>query len=374
MVKDVILADSDGRELGAILDSNITVDTNGEYEFSVQIARSNWYPALTFSSYVYITETEYGGIIGEVLTDTTLDYVELKGITWRGRLQYKVIEPPAGSDYKTVSGELNQVMKTLIEPEFDGLFRVSSEDTGISVKNFQFDRYCTLLEGLTKMLKSVGYRLQIRLIKEQDEPCYILVEAVLITDYSAQIELSQDSRLNFTMDDKQNGVNHLVVTGKGEMQERNIFHLYVQKDGSIGKTQYYKGLNEISAVYENTSTETAELEKTSVEQLQKLMNKKTFQMDVAKLGIEVGIGDIVGGRDYLTGLYMSKPIENIIMRLRMMWNQLLINWKEKMKNENCIWKNRITTCDFAAVPADAGGDYRAGELYYNKRRESEAGT
>lgn len=250
-----------------------------------------------------------------MLTDTTLDYVELKGITWRGRLQYKVIEPPAGSDYKTVSGELNQVMKTLIEPEFDGLFRVSSEDTGISVKNFQFDRYCTLLKGLTKMLKSVGYRLQIRLIKEQDEPCYILVEAVLITDYSAQIELSQDSRLNFTMGDKQNGVNHLVVTGKGEMQERNIFHLYVQKDGSIGKTQYYKGLNEISAVYENTSTETAELEKTSVEQLQKLMNKKTFQMDVAKLGIEVGIGDIVGGRDYLTGLYMSKPIENIIYEI-----------------------------------------------------------
>ena len=315
MVKDIILADSDGRELGVILDSNITVDTNGEYEFSVQIARSNWYPALTFSSYVYITETEYGGIIGEVLTDTTLDYVELKGITWRGRLQYKVIEPSAGSDYKTVSGELNQVMKTLIEPEFDGLFRVSSEDTGISVKNFQFDRYCTLLEGLTKMLKSVGYRLQIRLIKEQDEPCYILIEAVPIIDYSAQIELSQDSRLNFTMDDKQNGVNHLVVTGKGEMQERNIFHLYVQKDGSIGKTQYYKGLDEISAVYENTSTETAELEKSATEKLQDLMNKMTFQMDVAKLGIKVEIGDIVGGRDYLTGMYMSKPVENIIYEI-----------------------------------------------------------
>ena len=315
MVKDIILADSDGRELGAILDSNITVDTNGEYELSVQIARSNWYPDLTFSSYVYITGTEYGGIIGEVLTDTTLDYVELKGITWRGRLQYKVIEPPAGSDYKTVSGELNQVMKTLIEPEFGGLFKVSSDDTGVSVKNFQFDRYCTLLEGLTKMLKSVGCRLQIRLIKEQDEPCYILVEAVPIVDYSAQIELSQDSRLNFTMDDKQNGVNHLIVTGKGELQERNVFHLYVQKDGSIGKTQYFKGLDEISAVYENTSTETAELEKTSIEQLQKLMNKKTFQMDVSKLGIEVGIGDIVGGRDYLTGMYMSKPIENIIYEI-----------------------------------------------------------
>ena len=61
MVKDIILADSNGRELGVILDSNVTFDTNGEYEFSVQIARSNWYPELAFSSYVYITNTEYGG-------------------------------------------------------------------------------------------------------------------------------------------------------------------------------------------------------------------------------------------------------------------------------------------------------------------------
>ena len=311
----VILANSDRKELGSILDSNITVDVNGEYEFSVQIARTNWYDDLTFLSYVYIPDTEYGGIIGEVLTDTTLDYVELKGLTWRGRMQYKVIEPSAGASYKTVSGELHKVMKSLIEPEFDGLYEVSSADTGITVNNFQFDRYCTLLEGITKMLKSVGYRLQIRLIEMQNEPSYILIEAVPIVDYSAQIELSQDSRLNFTMDDKQYGVNHLVVTGKGELQDRNVFHLYVQKDGNIGKTQYYKGLDEIAAVYENTSTETAELEKTSIEQLQKLMNKKTFQMDVAKLGIDVGIGDIVGGRDYLTGMYMAKPIENIIYEI-----------------------------------------------------------
>ena len=38
-------------------------------------------------------------------------------------------------------------------------------------------------------------------------------------------------------------------------------------------------------------------------------------MDVAKLGIDVGIGDIVGGRDYLTGMYMAKPIENIIYEI-----------------------------------------------------------
>lgn len=65
-------------------------------------------------------------------------------------------------------------------------------------------------------------------------------------------------------------------------------------------------------VYENTSTENDELENQSRKKLQEVCSKKTFGMDVAKLGIDVGIGDIVGGRDYLTGMYGTKPVENII--------------------------------------------------------------
>lgn len=311
----VILANENLRELGEIKDANVTVDLNGNRTFSVQIARSNWREELTFSSLIYIMGTEYGGIIGEVLTDTTLDYVELKGLTWRGRLAKKIIQPPAGSDYRTVSGELHTVMKSLIEPEFDGLFIVSQRDTGVSVSNYQFERYCALLDGLTKMLKSKGYRLQLTFRREQNEPGYLYIEAVPIVDYSNRIELSRDCQLNYTMDDKRDGVNHLIVTGKGELQDRNVFHLYVQKNGSIGKTQYYTGLQEIAEVYENTSTETDELEEVSRKKLQELMNKKTFKMDVAALGIDVNIGDIVGGRDYLTGMYMAKPVENITYEL-----------------------------------------------------------
>ena len=311
----VILANENLRELGAIKDANVTADLNGDRTFSVQIARSNWWPELTFSSLIYIMGTEYGGIIGEVLTDTTLDYVELKGLSWRGRLAKKIIQPPTGSDYKVVSGELHTVMKSLIEPEFDGLFVVSQEDTGITVSNYQFDRYCTLLDGLTKMLKSKWYRLQLSFRREQGEPGYLYIEAVPIVDYSNRIELSRDCQLNYTMDDKRDGVNHLIVTGKGELQDRNILHLYVRENGEIGTEQYYTGLQEVAEVYENTSTETDELWSKSEERLQELMNKKTFRMDVAKLGLDIGIGDIVGGRDYLTGMYMAKPVENIVYEL-----------------------------------------------------------
>lgn len=215
------------------------------------------------------------------------------------------------TQYKTI-GQLNTVLKALIEPEFDGLYVVPTIDTGVTVSNYKFDRYCTLLDGVTKMLYSKRYRLDIRHRREQGTTGYISVCAVPIQDYSKEIELSKDSGLTYTMDDKRNGVNHLIVAGKGELQERNVLHLYVHPDGSIKKTQYYKGLDEIAEVYENTSTETDQLESQSKDKLLELCSKKTFGMDIDRLGLEVSIGDIVGGRDYLTGMYMAKPIENII--------------------------------------------------------------
>ena len=38
-------------------------------------------------------------------------------------------------------------------------------------------------------------------------------------------------------------------------------------------------------------------------------------MDVETLNMDVAIGDIIGGRDYLTGLYAKKPIVQKIYRV-----------------------------------------------------------
>ena len=75
-----------------ILSTSQVTGRFGEMKFSVKIARSYWTKDMTYGNLVYIPDTEYGGIIGKVLTSTTLDYVELKGYTWRGRLdRYFVI-------------------------------------------------------------------------------------------------------------------------------------------------------------------------------------------------------------------------------------------------------------------------------------------
>lgn len=309
---ELILADKNRREIKSLLAVGIDIDLNGTRDFEVSVHRKAWGNEYEYGGYIYEPGTEIGGRIGRVYTDTALELIQVCGLTWRGMLNNKVIEPPEGQAYRRVSGELNAVLKELIEPEYSGVFVVSPMSTETEVKNYQFDRYCTLLAGIEKMLRSVGYKIQLTYKEQNREPGYVLIEAVPIVDYSKEIELSQDSRLDFWMNDIRNGYNHMIVAGKGELEDRNVFHLYAWPDGSIKKDQYYTGIEENVYVYENTSTETEEVETKAIEEFAKLMNRKEFGMNTTSLGLTVAIGDILGGRDYLTGVYMTKPVSNII--------------------------------------------------------------
>lgn len=313
---ELIITNSAGRDIAELQAFQLDSDTNGEKTVEVTVPAQKWKDYMTFGTRVYVPGTEIGGLIGQLYTDTASNTVSLMGRTWRGVLNSKIIVPPSGSNYYRISGELNSNIQELIGTRFGNLFQVSSEYT-VTVTNFKFPRFCTLLEGIEKMLKSVGYRLNI--VYRQGEPNgsgYVEIGAVPAVDYSEQIELSQDSRLNFTLYDIRDGVNHLICGGKGELEDRNIVDLYVQPDGSISGTKYYTGLNEIEYFYENTSTETEELEEAAADYLREMMNRKEYRMDVEALNLDVAIGDSIGGRDYITGLYLSKPVENIILTIQ----------------------------------------------------------
>lgn len=314
--RQLILATDYLRDIAPVMDADVDFSVGEDNDYEIKIRRDSWREEYTFGNVLYIPGTEYGGIIGEINTDTSLDTISILGRTWRGKLDKKIIVPPAGQDYATASGELNQILRDLIAGQFGDYFVVSQNDTGINIAVYQFERYCTLLAGITKMLKSVEHKLHIEYVQqERGQPGYVEVSAVPIVDYSDEIELSQDSQLNFSFKNNRNGVNHLICLGKGELQDRQVIDLYVQKDGSIGTTQYYTGIQEVAEVYEDTSSESAELQEKGTEKLQELMNSTTFSMDVETLGIDVEIGDIIGGRDYLTGLYAKKPIKGKIYKV-----------------------------------------------------------
>lgn len=314
---ELILANEKLNDIRRIFDYEIDVDLGDTNTFEFKVSRSDYASDLTFGNAIYTKGTEYGGIIGQINTETSLDTVNLKGYTWRGMLDKKIIKPTAGQSHRTISGELNTVLKTLINEQFNSVFSISEEDTGVSVTNFQFDRYCTLLSGIKKMLKSVGYKLDIDYIQqEQGLPGFVQLSATEIVDYSQAIELSNDDQLNFAFENVRNGVNHLICLGQGELQDRTVVDLYVQQDGSIGTTPYLTGTKEITEIYEDTGAgDAAELQEKGTEKLLEKMNYTTFDMDVETLEIDVDIGDIIGGRDYDTGLYAKKPVSGKIWRV-----------------------------------------------------------
>lgn len=312
----MIVADAAGKELEN-LDRCIAVDLElgDTNDFECDINLNFWdKKKLNYGYMIYIPDTEYGGIIGDMKTITKQNAIKMTGDTWRGMLGKKIIEPPSGKDYLTVSGELNSILRNLIDGRFDGLFLVPQVDTGVIIQNFQFDRYCTLLNGIEDLLANVGYRLDIRHKRgEPGIPGWVELQAVPAK--MLKKEYNQDNRINFITRDYRRGINHLICAGTGEGTDRTILHLYVQEDGSVGEKQYYKGIHERAALYSYTSqSDIEQLRKDGTKRLQSLANYKEFEMRIEDADLE--IGDIVSGRDYITGILVQKPVVRKILVIR----------------------------------------------------------
>lgn len=307
---DFIAASPSGQEIGYLEDIKIDIDIGDTNDFELTVSADIWTEEwYGYGNLVYIPGTEYGGIIEDLESITSSNSVVLRGYTWRGLLTQKIVEPPADTPNLILNGELNAALAQLVGDRFGTLFVVDQEDTGVVINNWSVDRFATLYDAMQKIVSAYGYRLQIRYENGQ-----VHLQAVPVKDYSGELEYSQDAGVDFDIRDCRSGINHLICGGSGEGTEREILHLYVQEDGSIGTTQYYTGLAERTAFYDYSNAEdTAELESGGRERLAELQNYKEFSMSVDNIDLE--IGDIVGGREYITGTYLSKPVVRKIYRL-----------------------------------------------------------
>ncbi len=316
-IEHFLMAMPFGEEQGNLPDTaEVDLDTGDTNDFEVTVAASEWNPGtLGYGCRLYIPNTEYGGIIQDIESVTATGNIILRGDTWRGMLAYRIVEPPTGQDHLVLSGELNDVIRELIGDRLGGLFYVSEIDTGITVRNWQVDRYVTLYDALMKLVDAYGYRLKISYIQPEGlEYGYVSVQAVPIVDYSDQQEYSMEGNIHVDIRDCRNGVNHLVCAGEGENQQRAVVHLYVQEDGSIGETQYYSGLDEKADVYIFTSADKDQLKEDGTKRLKDLMNYKKCEMTVEDIDLE--LGDIVSGYDEITDTQVKKPVIRKILKVQ----------------------------------------------------------
>ena len=308
---DVIFCDRNRIEQGILSDFSINHDATDTMDFELKMPLRRDKNLGEF--YWYIPDTEYGGVSDGLGVETNSGELSFKGRNWRGILASRIIQPEQGQDYKIVSGNVGTIIQQLLtENGLDGLF--SAARSGKTVGTFQFERYTDLYSGLIKLAYECGQVLSFsaRTGKTGNECRLETVKVSLVDriDYSSDVEYTGHD-INFRIYKGIHTVNHLICLGQGELKDRMVAHLYVDGDGDIVENQYYFGLDEWVDVYDNTSAATMEdLKQGGANRLGELLNVDSVEVTAPDINLK--IGDVIGGREEITGISVRREIVNII--------------------------------------------------------------
>lgn len=308
-MSEVILLTADRHEVGV---ANVNID----FEVGTGKASNDWESTVRSQDIygLYIPHTEFGGMVEYRSEQTDSGYVTYRGYTWRGLLSRWVLMPPTGSDYRVVSGDANDIIRSILADTLGGMFYVPETASGLTLTTYQFPLYCTVHDGLEQMLESNGYRLYIHAEKvAAATPVRVYVEAVKSTQVSGTF--NEDSRLLLTYTENRMGINHLICGGKGDLQERLIVHLYADKDGNISQTQTITGEGERQAFYDypNAQSEQDLIDKGTVK-LKALMSSKSLSI-ASGTTENLEIGDTARGT-FPDGSVVVKPITKKILTVK----------------------------------------------------------
>lgn len=308
---DLIFMNSEKEDVGVLMEYDLDLAFGAdENDFECQInssshcCQSGWY--------LYIEETEYGGIIDKIKVDTGSNVITYSGRTWHGILDSKILEPDNGQGYLIVKGEANDVLASLLSRMMlSDLFEAASEDSGFNIQSYQMNRYITGYKGITKMLDSVGAKLQFKFRGGK-----VILSAVPKYDYTQDEEFDSDL-VDFTMERKYRTVNHLICLGKGELAERLVVHLYANEKGEIGNKQIFYGIDEYAAVLDYPSAESEEdLVASGTEKLKELWEPSNLQIGFDADSNAYDVGDTVGAYDNITGITVAASVSKKIVSIK----------------------------------------------------------
>lgn len=307
---ELILAKDNGEEVG-VLPWDADFELGGENNFEIVVPQYEWSGAEQFNDRTYMPGTEYGGMIGEIRTETEPRSVLLRGITWRGMIARKIISPNKGQNYYTIQGSVAGCIAQLLQDFFqDSIIQADTEAQG-NIKKYQFPRYCNLMEGLNGMLATVGQKAVLTYVQTAGGG-YIKVGAGPIENYE---DLSADE-MEVRSDVRKNGINHLICLGQGELANRTVLHIYTDSDGKITEKQVLKGRYENAAVFDYSGVETtAELKSAGLEYLKDVRSGTTIEAEARRITKEMEIGDMVRAADPVTGVTAWRAVERKILRI-----------------------------------------------------------
>ena len=222
-----------------------------------------------------------------------------------------MLAPDSGQDRLTVSGEANAVLRQLVARMGLGdALAGSAEQSGITVKPYQFELYCDGYSGIRAMLASAGAKLRVR----HDGELAVL-SALPVRDWSRDEEFDADL-VDVLVDDDAQFVNHLVARGSDEKQNRVSAELYLDAKGNVSETQTYKGVRENAEYYDYTSADRDRLVEDGTKRLRDYYAKaQSVSVTLSASDDRFDIGDVVGGTDPRTGVSATATVASKVLKV-----------------------------------------------------------
>lgn len=301
---DLILTDASRADVAAVSDYDLDLAFGGDENDFELVLREG--PRLTAGCLVYVDGTEYGGIVDEVATDSATGVITYKGPTWHGLLAAKVLSPLPGQDHLAISGDAIEALGTLVG--LMGLGDVfAAEGSATPLKGtYRFARFTDGYSGIAAMLKASGLKLAMRYADGR-----VRLSAAPIALWGDDVD---SDRATFSVSRRYRPVNHLVCLGKGELRDRAVVHVYADERGTVSQTQTLMGIDERAETYEQSSAEAAELLEKGLERLGELQGQGEIDVTASEGG-EYAVGDLITGRDNLSGEMVTAEVVKKILRV-----------------------------------------------------------
>lgn len=305
---DLIATDAQHRDMLDIRDCTLDLAFGSdENDFQLTVHEPNI--RLEAGAFVYVDGTEYGGIIdstGSSLEDGVAA-VAYEGRTWHGLLASRVIQPPSGQDYRTVSGDATDCIQQVIDHiGLSGVMTTSpARASGLTVSSYRFYRYTDAYTGLKKMLESCGGKLHMAY-----DSGMLRLSAMPVATYGGV----DSDLIDYSYDRDWHPVNHLICLGTGEGKDRTVVHLYADRQGEVSETQSITGLDEVQAVYDYSNADRDELLEEGREKLEALQAQGGVDVRIHD-GLDLDIGDVVASHDRLSGIDVTAQVTKKIAKL-----------------------------------------------------------
>lgn len=255
---------------------------------------------------------QFGGMVRKPRIQTAQNGLIWSGLTFAGILSTKIIEPPPGQAYRVISGTFAYKVNEVLS--LTGLSTIFYTDAdGGSTDNWQIDRYTDALSALRKLAARNGLSMVVSFDTAHEGQ---KLKISFGTSHTVLAGDEYDSDLfAFDIEKDLMPVNHLICLGSGQLTERQVYHLYADRSGVISETQTLTGTDEVAAVYDYSSVESYdELKKEGLKHFQELLDNGT-KLEITPPDESVfRIGDIIAGREQVSGIYVEKEVKKIIYK------------------------------------------------------------